>query len=93
MGGSHHIMLASLIRRPLWEYVYSSVGWVYTHDSAFWCVQTAGPQEVCVPVFSSFLSVSSRVKLVPPVLVVLKALKVLGVNLALLGPLGLLVPL
>lgn len=39
------------------------------------------------------LPVSSRVKLVPLVLVVLKALKVLVVNLALLGPLGLLVPL
>lgn len=32
----------------------SSAGWVYAHDSAFWCVQTAGPREVCVPVFSSF---------------------------------------
>lgn len=69
-------------------------GWL-----SFWCTPTAGPklllvlERSAVPVFSSHPSVSPRVKLVPPVLVVLKALKVLVVNLALLGPPGQLVPL
>lgn len=50
-------------------------------------------QRSASPAFSSPPSVSPRVKLVPPVLVVLKALKVLAVNLALLGPPGPLAPL
>lgn len=56
------------------------------------CRQPALERSVS-PSFLHSLPVSSRVKLVPLVLVVLKALKVLVVNLALLGPLGLLVPL
>lgn len=68
---------------------------------AFWCMHTAGPKLLLVLkrspslrlLLTPSLPASSRVKLVPPVLVVLKALKVLAVNLALLGPPGQLVPL
>lgn len=68
-------------------------GWL-----SFWRTPTAGPElwlvleRSAAPVFSPHPSVSPRVKLVPPVLVALKALKVLAVNLAPLGPPGRLVP-
>ena len=60
-----------------------------------WPYPVAGPQEVSLPglLLIPSLLASSRVKLVPLVLVVPKALKVLAVNLALLGPPGRLVPL
>ena len=62
------------------------------------CVQlvlNCCPQGLCPPGLSSLhpsLSLS-RVKLGPPALEVLKALKVLAVNRVLLGPLGQLAPL
>lgn len=74
-------------------------GQMHRAGLARWCMPAAGPtlplalqRSVCRPCLLTPPSLSPRVKLAPLVLVAPKALKVLAVNLALLGPPGRRVP-